>query len=110
MLPREITVDDFAAWRADPGRAQPLLLDVRNGWEFDLAHLPGSTLLPLPELEERLDELAPFKSTPIVCLCHHGVRSLNASQYLKMLGFDATSVHGGLDAWSLQVDPAVPRY
>jgi rhodanese-related sulfurtransferase len=110
MLPREITVDEFAAWRADAHRPQPLLLDVRHGWEFDLARLPESTLLPLPELEERLDELTPFKGTPVVCLCHHGVRSLNASQYLKLLGFDATSVQGGIDAWSLVVDPRVPRY
>lgn len=110
MLPREITVQDLAAWRADPARAPPVVLDVRHEWEFAIARLTGSTLVPLPELEDRLDELEPLRASAVVCLCHHGVRSLNASEFLRALGFDATSVRGGIDAWSQVVDPAVPRY
>jgi rhodanese-related sulfurtransferase len=87
-----------------------VLLDVRHDWEFAICKLPGSTLVPLPELEDRLDELEPLRPSPVVCLCHHGVRSLNASEFLRALGFDATSVRGGIDAWSQLVDPALPRY
>jgi rhodanese-related sulfurtransferase len=107
-LPREISVTELAAWRADSSRPAPLLLDVRNHWEFDLVALPDSTLVPLDELEAQASELP--RDRPIACLCHHGVRSLNAALYLAELGFEATSVRGGIDAWSLQVDARVARY
>jgi rhodanese-related sulfurtransferase len=107
-LPREISVTELASWRADAARPAPLLLDVRNHWEFDLVALRDSTLLPLDELEAQASELP--RDRPIACLCHHGVRSLNAALFLRELGFDATSVRGGIDAWSLQVDASVTRY
>ncbi len=109
-LPREITVAELAAWRADASRAAPLLLDVRNEDEFEVCRLDDATLIPLPELEARVAELEPFRGRPIACLCHHGVRSLGASSYLRQLGFEATSVAGGIEAWSVEIDPRVPRY
>jgi rhodanese-related sulfurtransferase len=109
-LPREISVADFAAWRADPTRPPPVLLDVRNEDEFDFSRLEGAVLIPLHELEARTDELEPFRQQPVACLCHHGVRSLAAAAFLRSLGFDATSIAGGIEAWSVDIDPRVPRY
>jgi rhodanese-related sulfurtransferase len=91
------------------GSARLLLLDVREPWEFQTAHLEGATLIPLGHLPEHLDELE--KEQEIVVLCHHGVRSLNATLYLRQLGFkNVKSLVGGIDLWSQTIDPKVPRY
>ena len=85
------------------------LLDVREGWEFALARLPGALLVPLPELARHLDELDRDKRT--VVYCHHGIRSLQAALALRSRGFrDVRSLRGGIDRWALEVDPSVPRY
>jgi rhodanese-related sulfurtransferase len=85
------------------------LLDVRDGWEAALARLPGAILMPLPELEKRLQELD--RDKPTVVYCHHGIRSLHAALALRSRGFaSACSLRGGIDRWSLEVDPSVPRY
>lgn len=84
------------------------LLDVREPWEAGIASLPGATLIPLGTLEHALDELEPGK--PIVVFCHHGVRSANARSLLAAHGFDASHLVGGIDAWSREIDPEVPRY
>jgi rhodanese-related sulfurtransferase len=90
---------------ADP----PVLLDVRRPDEVAICSLPGSLHLPMDELEERLDELATEKDTVIVC--HHGVRSLSAAAFLRNRGFSSVwSLAGGIDRWSLVIDPKVPRY
>lgn len=99
----------LAAWLADPAAARPLLLDVREEWEFELACLPDSHHLPLGELPSGLHQLDPQR--PVVCICHHGVRSLQAARLLMHHGF--AQVHdliGGIDAWSREVDTDVPRY
>jgi adenylyltransferase/sulfurtransferase len=86
-----------------------LVLDVRNPDEFALCRLDGSELIPLPELAGRAHALDAGRST--VVLCHTGVRSALAVRYLRDLGFrQVRNLRGGIDAWSLQVDPAVPRY
>ncbi|WP_243383460.1 rhodanese-like domain-containing protein [Geothrix alkalitolerans] len=83
-------------------------LDVRERWEYDLAHLPGATLIPLGELASRLGELDP--SRPVAAYCHHGSRSLHALRFLHGAGFtDIAHLAGGIDAYSL-MDPSVPRY
>ena len=75
------------------------------------AALPGSLLIPLPELEERADELDALAGKEVVVYCHHGVRSRSAAAFLERLGFaDVVSLAGGIDAWSLRIDPKVPRY
>jgi rhodanese-related sulfurtransferase len=85
------------------------LVDVRDGWEFALARIPGAVLIPLPELEKRLKELDRERQT--VVYCHHGVRSLHAALALRSRGFEKVrSLRGGIDRWSLEVDAAVPRY
>jgi rhodanese-related sulfurtransferase len=85
------------------------LLDVRVPEEVAIAALPGSRNIPMSEIQSRLSELDP--ATPIVVLCHHGVRSEMAGRFLERNGFaDVAHLAGGIDAWSRQVDAAVPRY
>ena len=89
----------------------PRLLDVRQPEENALAALPGSTLIPLNELPERVQELEAWREEEIVVYCHHGIRSLQAIHFLRTLGFNRLwNLTGGIDAWSSQVDPSVPRY
>jgi rhodanese-related sulfurtransferase len=87
------------------------LLDVRQQQEHDHCHLPESTLIPLNELPERLAEVAVPEGAKIVVYCHHGVRSLSGAAILEANGYpEAFSLYGGIEAWSLLVDPKVPRY
>ncbi len=90
--------------------APVLLLDVRQPWEHELARIPGSVLIPLRELPARIGELQPQAGQRVVAYCHLGVRSLRAAAFLRAHGIEAVSLHGGIDAWSNQVDPSVPRY
>lgn len=86
-----------------------LLLDVRTPEELEIASLPGALNIPLNELPARLSELNP--AAPIVVLCHHGVRSEMAGRLLERNGFaDVSHLSGGIDAWSQDIDPQVPRY
>ena len=87
----------------------PLLLDVREPWEADIAKIAGSKLIPLPELADRAAELDPAAS--VVVYCHLGVRSEYAARLLAGSGFERVrNLTGGIDAWSRIVDPAVARY
>ena len=87
------------------------LLDVRNPDEYAYCHLPGSHLIPLPELPHRLDEVDPPPGAAVVVYCHHGIRSLSGAAILVQAGRpDAASLAGGIDAWSVHIDPTVPRY
>ena len=88
----------------------PILLDVREPWEHEAASIAGSTLMPMGDIPGRaFQELDP--ETHIVAICHHGVRSLNVAVWLRNQGFEnAQSLRGGIDAWSAEIDPAVPRY
>ncbi len=86
-----------------------VILDVRTPQEFEIARLPNSILIPLQELPDRLGELDP--AATIVAHCHHGMRSARAVNLLREVGFARTkNLAGGIDAWSLTVDPSVPRY
>jgi rhodanese-related sulfurtransferase len=85
------------------------VLDVRTDDELALATLPGALHIPMQDLPARVGELA--ADAPLAVLCHHGVRSEMAARFLERQGFrEVYSVAGGIDAWSLQVDPAIPRY
>lgn len=109
LLDPEITLQAFAQLRAG-GADAPLLLDVREPWEFQLAHLPDSLLMPMGDVPSRAhQELDP--DAPIVVLCHHGQRSLSVAMWLRAQGFElAQSLAGGIDGWSRKIDTAVPRY
>lgn len=89
-------------------RGEAWLLDCREIAEWEFARIEGATLIPLGEIEERLDEIeSPGR---IVVVCHHGVRSLRAALMLRARGIDAWSLAGGIDLWSRAIDPGVPRY
>lgn len=107
MLDFEITPEQLASLRKEK---QLILLDVREPWEFDAARLEGSLLIPMGEIPSRIfQEVDPDEH--IVTICHHGVRSLNVAVWLRNQGFESVqSLAGGIDAWSQQVDPGVPRY
>jgi rhodanese-related sulfurtransferase len=104
----------LAAWFATaPQGSQPQVLDVREPWELQTASVPanGFELVPIPmnEVPARLAELDPAR--PVACLCHHGARSLRVAAFLEQNGFEqVANITGGIDAWSLESDPTVPRY
>jgi rhodanese-related sulfurtransferase len=107
---KQLAVQELSAHCAAEGA---LLLDVREPWEVDTAsiRLPGvpHKHMPIRTLPERLGELDPAQS--IVCICHHGVRSLQVVAFLERQGFESVyNLAGGIDAWSVEVDPTVPRY
>jgi rhodanese-related sulfurtransferase len=87
-----------------------LLLDVREPWEFETAKISGAKLMPMGDVPSRAhQELDP--EGHIVVLCHHGVRSMSVTVWLRQQGFEnVQSMRGGIDAWSRQVDPNVPMY
>jgi rhodanese-related sulfurtransferase len=89
-------------------RPAPVVLDVREPWEWEIARIAGSRLLPLGQLPSRLAELE--AGAEIVTVCHRGKRSLQAQQLLQGAGFRARSLAGGIDAWASEVEPGMPRY
>ena len=85
------------------------LLDVREPHEFQYASIVNSVLIPLNQIPQRLGELDPKRD--IVVICHHGMRSQQAANYLERSGFNMiANLKGGIDAWSCDVDCSVPRY
>ena len=103
----QITVRELAQLLR--GEAPPVLLDVRRPDEHAFARIEGSILIPLHELQERLDELD--ASRPHVVYCHIGIRSLSGAVVLARAGFaQVWSLTGGIEAWAAEVDPRVPRY
>lgn len=109
----QIAVHDLAAFVTHHSGQAPVLLDVREAWELQAARLdlPGASSLHIPmhSLPARHAELAPEQ--PVLVLCHHGARSLQCVAYLRNQGHSAVyNVAGGIDAWSREVDAAVPRY
>lgn len=91
-------------------RGEPIfLLDVREQFEYELCRLPGARLIPLRELPEHISKLD--QNRDIVVYCHAGVRSGIAVEWLRQAGFTRVqNLAGGIDAWSVTVDPRVPRY
>ncbi|NOS82190.1 MAG: rhodanese [Nitrospira sp.] len=86
-----------------------VLVDVREEWEYSLAKLDGSILIPLGTLPQSLGQLN--RESEIIAICHHGMRSADATNFLLQQGFQKVkNLVGGIDAWSTQVDGAVPRY
>ncbi|MGH9686798.1 MAG: rhodanese-like domain-containing protein [Candidatus Acidiferrales bacterium] len=86
-----------------------LLVDVREPWEHETARIEGSVLIPLREIPGNVSRLA--GPTPLVLYCHHGIRSLDAAAWLRSQGNNAArSMNGGIERWSREVDPKVPRY
>ena len=106
---KQISAPELSAWLADASREKPVLLDVREPWEFERARIEGAQLVPMREIAGRLEEID--RTKPVVAICHHGGRSMQVALFLEKAGYN--NVHnlvGGVDAWSRTVDSAVPVY
>jgi rhodanese-related sulfurtransferase len=91
------------------GEEPVLLVDVREPWETQLCHIAGAQLIPMGSIPANLQRLD-FEGE-VICYCHHGVRSLDVAVWLRSQGVErARSMTGGIDRWSAEVDPKVPRY
>jgi rhodanese-related sulfurtransferase len=104
----EISDGELKALR--DGGADLVLLDVREPWEYEAARIAGSKHIPMGDIPARFNqELDP--ESHIVVVCHHGVRSMNVTAWLRQQGFDKVqSLRGGIDRWAREVDPTVPLY
>ncbi|MGC1462460.1 MAG: rhodanese-like domain-containing protein [Terracidiphilus sp.] len=107
MLDYEISAADAAALLKEKSAR---LIDVREPWELATARIEGCLAMPMGEVPARAhQELDPEER--LVVVCHHGIRSMNVTVWLRNQGFEqAQSLRGGIDAWSAEVDPAVSRY
>jgi len=86
-----------------------LLIDVREPWEYEVCRIEGAKLIPMTTIPANLQSLD--VEEPVVCYCHHGMRSLDVAVWLQKQGVEsARSLAGGIDRWSAEVDPRVPRY
>jgi len=105
-----VTQIDAAGLKALMDAGKPYcLLDVREPWEIALARIPGSVDIPLQEIPARCRELE--AGAEIIVMCHGGVRSQRAAEFLVRQGFGTVrNLQGGIDAWAREVDPTVPRY
>ncbi len=110
----QVRPSQLAAWlEAHAAGAQPLVLDVREPMELAVASVQpeGFELrhIPMHLIPQKLGELDPQR--PVACLCHHGVRSMQVAMFLARNGFEeVANIAGGIDAWSVERDPTVPRY
>jgi rhodanese-related sulfurtransferase len=106
---QQITPAQLAAWLADGSREKPVLLDVREPWEYQTARIEGSQLVPMREVPARVAEIDSDRE--VVAICHHGGRSMQVGMFLEKQGLKRVhNLVGGIDAWSRTVDPAVPLY
>jgi len=105
---REFSAQELRAY-LDAAAEQPLLLDVREPWEFDKARIEGATLLPMRSVPDRLQELDPERET--VVICHHGIRSRMVGHFLESQGFsNVINLNGGVASWASDVDRQMPTY
>lgn len=106
---RQLSAPELAHWLADPSRPAPQLIDVREPWEFETCRIPGALSLPMHEIPARMEEIDPDR--PVVCICHHGMRSMQVAAWLGRQGYpDLYNLSGGVAAWAAQVDPSMPTY
>ena len=93
----------------DSAKKKPLILDVREQWEYDICHIENSVHIPMGKITSMADDLK--SDEIIIVVCHHGIRSRMVAKYLVTKGFkDVINLTGGIDAWSSDVDPAMPKY
>jgi rhodanese-related sulfurtransferase len=108
MLPIDIDVAAVKKLRDD--QEAFVFLDCREAGEVATAQIDGTIHIPMREIPARIAELQAHQLGRVVVHCHHGGRSLRVTQYLRQQGFDQVqNLAGGIDAWSLEIDPSVPR-
>ncbi|MDP0495478.1 MAG: molybdopterin-synthase adenylyltransferase MoeB [Verrucomicrobiota bacterium JB024] len=105
----QMEIDIHTAQARHTSGDAPVLLDVREGFEREICHIPGSSHIPLGQLPAQADALP--RDAEIIVYCHHGARSLRAAKFLRERGFDkAISMAGGIDQWAREIDPSMTRY
>jgi len=105
---QQITAQQLKDKLEAPG-AKPMLLDVREPWEFQICSIAGSTHIPMGQIPARLKELS--KESEIVAICHYGNRSQQAALFLENQGFkNLYNLQGGVDAWGREIDPKMNKY
>lgn len=108
MIP-QLAPAEVAGWRNDAARPSPVVVDVREPWEFAHCRIDGAISVPLSQLPARIAELPPEHD--VILVCHHGSRSQQAAVFLARNGFSRVyNLRGGVEAWAIEVDPAMPRY
>ena len=106
---RQLTVQQLQTMLQTDADTRPRLLDVREPWEYQMARIDGSELVPMQSIPNHAEKLD--RSHPTVVICHHGTRSLQVVAFLERMGFENLhNLRGGIDAWSRQVDTRVPLY
>jgi rhodanese-related sulfurtransferase len=106
---QHLTAPELASRIADASRPAPLLLDVREPWEFEKCSIADSVPIAMNTIPARMQELDP--EAEIICICHHGARSMQVAAFLERQGFaNVTNLTGGIHAWAQQVDPAMATY
>lgn len=110
-LPLPVDIDVLSVKKMLDGGERFVLLDVREPDEFATASIEGTLQIPMRTVPSRLADLEPHRGERIVVHCHHGGRSARVAQWLREQGFEKVqNMAGGIEAWSQQVDPSVPRY
>ena len=107
-MPEELTIEPRELVQMIKQEEKFLLLDCREPHEFQAARIDGSTLIPMRQITQQLDQIP--KDRPVIVYCHHGMRSMNVTLWLRSKSVEAQSLSGGIDRWSEEIDPNVPRY
>jgi rhodanese-related sulfurtransferase len=106
---QQLSAPELSAWINDASRKTPLLLDVREPWEYQTCHIDGVLAIPMKTIPGRLEELD--ADAEIVCICHHGGRSMQVANFLEQNGYaHVTNLTGGMHAWAQEVDTSMPTY
>lgn len=105
---RQMTVAELKTY-LDAAEKKPLMLDVRESWEYRICRLEDTRLIPMRYIPHAIPELDPNQET--VVICHHGIRSRQVALYLEHQGFsNVINMQGGVAAWAREVDPQMPTY
>jgi len=106
---RELEISVAELQQKKKSGEQFLLIDVREPWEYETCRIAGAQLMPMRTIPGNLQQLDVDRD--VICYCHHGQRSLDVAAWLRAQGVEsAQSLAGGIDKWSLEIDPSVPRY
>jgi rhodanese-related sulfurtransferase len=106
---RQMLATQLKEWLTDAERPRPVLLDVREPWEFDTCRIDGSQSMPMRGVPARFQELK--READTVVICHHGARSYQVGMFLEQMGFTSViNLQGGVAAWARDVDSSMPTY
>ena len=107
----EVMPAEVAVWHQLPADERPCLLDCREPEEVDICRIEGSVMMPMAEIPAAVERLKDLSERGMVVYCHHGMRSLHASQFLRERGIESVfSMAGGIELWARQIDPEMARY